>query len=1240
MARIANPGYFRAEAVGIDWASVAKSHGQQLADTGDSRGLTLRLAWACHSDLGVPHGVFTVWRRQPKQADARAVEVTAQPNGDGSLRVDWGTPAGRVAIDCGVVDPSQPVVVRLCWRTGSKESVTAVGVSGTGSATAHIELRTPGATCALVTNAFDPVARIVSLDDIVNAPDWEPLEYVGLPVPNTGIAGTDYDGFKQGLVTATMPAQDAALDRWTRGAPPVGWSTTLPSGFVAPTWQAPDAKAFVARIAAELLDRIAGLYAPGLAENAQAGVTSPTPVAGPPGAGQPASIDAAPWPLLSIPAVSDPFANLALGFGTAYPFRTVSRAIAQLPAPEFLVTAKYAAGPVFRASGPGWNVEIPLPAGEYAAYAPPVMHAQTPGPLPFVSARYSLQPPTIIDAPWRENVRSTWPPLPADAGTVHVTQFATVRTPLATGVAEPLFAFDADVDGWRVPNIPPLTPGATLLSSVDPVAEIPLGGGGRHELYGAALSDVHGIWSPWSETVYSGVEPAATPPMLANLKLRTTYTGSVQCPATLDVDVIVEFTERSTTSVEFSAVFYPMTSPSMPPPTGLGAEAVPVGAVRRSFSISFAGDVPTGIGCAVVPLDENGLSAPVAGPGQGEPRRFGARVGLPPLDFSTTDRWGVDVWARRALAVGPTPTVWSPSDPARAMLASVGSPVPVVPATMPLPGVPLASLPDSNGRAHVRVVWGAPGSSSVKAFVVWQASEDYLRERCGIADPAPDVVPGARLVAVRQLLIDHPEECRLAFRRMLDLPGDRREEDVALARGSTGIQFFVVTSTTPSGVDSAWPYNSAGHDSTQVFIAPRVLRPAQPLARPEITLAGADVGLEVPSEVPVSRFRVYRTHNFDAARRADSMGAPEFVTATAPADPPAPADVDLVTGQPVFRGHWVGALTPSWKTWYVRTVAEPDTSGVPERGWRGILSPESDIVTVRVPPSTPPDLDPLVVESVTPDHSVLVARTSTSAPIVDTDFGPHLAGALTSAALTADGMAAASLAPLSVLAAADPPAPAVGVAVVVREERSGGRTPLAVWFTRADPAQPVDVGLRLVDPLGRAVVQLATVAGWTTPTPPNLELVAVTRASATAAVVTVSSTEERTVRPPFVLSVSAARRIIVRPPLGGVGGLGGIGGIRSVAGAGEVRELLLIPGLPLGPTLTASIELPAIRRDGGLPFPIPFPPRPPASGIRFAFREEVGPTLYDIYIPLAATMSATVTLTSPEGPHTSVRATG
>ncbi|MBN9189477.1 MAG: hypothetical protein J0I62_13395, partial [Microbacterium sp.] len=87
MARIPNPGFFRAEAVGIDWAAVAKSHGQQLppadgqGDPAASRGLTLRLAWACHGDLGVPHGVFTVWRRPATSTDARPADVAVQPTG-------------------------------------------------------------------------------------------------------------------------------------------------------------------------------------------------------------------------------------------------------------------------------------------------------------------------------------------------------------------------------------------------------------------------------------------------------------------------------------------------------------------------------------------------------------------------------------------------------------------------------------------------------------------------------------------------------------------------------------------------------------------------------------------------------------------------------------------------------------------------------------------------------------------------------------------------------------------------------------------------------------------------------------------------------------------------------------------------------------------------------------------------------------------------------------------------------
>ena len=79
-----------------------------------------------------------------------------------------------------------------------------------------IDLRTSGATCALVANLTSPVVSVQPLADIVNAADWTPYELVGLPVD--GPLG-DYDGGKQGMLTALTDPTSAALDRLVpRGA--------------------------------------------------------------------------------------------------------------------------------------------------------------------------------------------------------------------------------------------------------------------------------------------------------------------------------------------------------------------------------------------------------------------------------------------------------------------------------------------------------------------------------------------------------------------------------------------------------------------------------------------------------------------------------------------------------------------------------------------------------------------------------------------------------------------------------------------------------------------------------------------------------------------------------------------------------------------------------------------------------------------------------------------------------------
>ncbi|WP_062386636.1 hypothetical protein [Demequina iriomotensis] len=1204
MGRIANPAFLRGEAVAIPWGEIAKAQTGVIDRRKERAGLVARLAWACAGELGAPHGAFTVWTRGAGREDPRDTDTTTEVAHDGTVRVDWRVAAGRVVLDCLVADPTRPVRVDLCWRDGRKEAITASASVSAVAGRARVDLRTSGATFARLTNGTDPSVTIVTLDEVANAADWEPLELVGLPATGPELPGADYDLADQGLLSDLQDPFKAAVDRLRRGSPPVGWYPVLPSGTAAPPWQAPDPERLVTQLAAELLPRLAPLYAPGLPEHAQAALTGPVGVDGP---GRPAVIDAAPWPLLSVPALGDTYANLALGFGTAYPVGDEDQRIELPRDPEFLVTATYRSGPVFRAGGPGWKVEVPLPAGEYAAYAPPVRHAQTPAPAPYTASRYSLHAPAALDAPWRENVRATWPPLPAEAATVRTTQVAPVRAPIGAVEAEALFAFDAQTDGWRVPGIPAGAEGDTVHATVDPLTDIPPGSGGRRDVYAAALADVHGVWSPWSEDAYLGAEPGAAPPMLANLRLVSTFAGTPQCPASLDVEVLVEWHERSTTSIELSAVLYPMSTPAQPPPSGIGPESVPPGAFRHTCAIAFAGDAPMGVGCSVSPLDADGVPVGAAGPVQGDPRRYAVHVALPALDFGSAPRWGVDLWARREVAVGPTPTAWAPADPSRAMIATAGSPVPVVPSIVQLPGVPLASLPDADGLSHAKVVWSAPPASNVKTFAIWQASEVLLRERCGVPEPAPGVVPGARLLELRRLLVDHPEECRLAFRRVAEVPGDAREADIALARGARAIQVFVVTSTTTTGADSPWPYTTATADFTQVCIAPRVMRPAQPLARPAVTATGLRVDLAVASDVPVGRFLVYACQSFDAARRADSMGAPAPAVALAPADPPGPGETDGVTGQPVYRAGWEASLTPSWRPWYLRTVAEPDTSGVPEKGWRGLLSAASDIVTVSVPPAIPPDLDPLVVETVTADHTVLVARTSTAAPVADTDLGPHLVAGRTGAGVTPPDLDGAPPAALSSTPTADPsPYPSPGVAVVTRGAPVDGRTPLAVWFTRPDASSPVEVGLRLVDPLGRATVLTAHVAGWSAPVAPDLQLVAVTRVSPLASVITVTSRVDRLADPPFVLAVAAGRRLVVFP------------GPRDGAAAAR---------------LTASIALPQIRPDGGGGLP--------TRGIRFAYRKGVSRvTAYDVYVPLASPFSATVTLTSPEGAHSAVRASG
>src|SRR5438034_336085 len=183
MARLAGSFLFRARAVRLNWDEIARR--QAAAQRGDHhlrradgfqdpkrlrlRSMDIYLTWACATELGVPHGPFTVWTRKDASAKLRKVDVRPffRPEG---LGISWGgVEAGLVEITCRVVDPSRPVAAFL-YRTSPSlyDAVAAKAVHPGGAATVTLRIATSGATQAVVVNGSDPVLQIETLRDVVN----------------------------------------------------------------------------------------------------------------------------------------------------------------------------------------------------------------------------------------------------------------------------------------------------------------------------------------------------------------------------------------------------------------------------------------------------------------------------------------------------------------------------------------------------------------------------------------------------------------------------------------------------------------------------------------------------------------------------------------------------------------------------------------------------------------------------------------------------------------------------------------------------------------------------------------------------------------------------------------------------------------------------------------------------------------------------------------------------------------
>lgn len=1117
MDRIHDPRWFRAASALIDWPGVAR---QRLANAhvqsdeivkralADAKrfGERLHVAWSVRPELGVPAEPFTVWWRTVQSRTKRTSFDVA--TSDDRALISWGgEEVTALTVSATAFDPTRPVGLFLLREAGEDPFAAVAAAArnpGPGGAVT-LEVRAPFATCALLVNGTPTnVAAAWLRDTVADDGSWNPLERVGHPVKD-GELGR-YRPDPQGLVVAPVGGPDAALDRLDRGGPPVGWWFSTESGRLAPVWERPDP--------AGLVDEARGLLFPELTrlwddvEPQQVRLVSRRNVAGPGEGRYDAEPTTADLPLLRtllVSAAGDAFAALTTGFATAYRGSEIDQHPAEI---ELLVTAPYEMTPDGDRS-----VEL-------VAYLPPARHhASVPAVAGLLAQRAVLTPPPRRDDPFAESVELLWQPGLTTATLTGPTACVLAgfgpADPRASDLLPPRLKGGSAVQLLASPggdpNHPeiPVDPRPRL---VDPGRALPYEGSVSRG-YAVAQANLFGIYSDWQDVAWTGTAPALMGPRVVSLSLAARWTGSTLCPAEATVEVAVPWPERTPTDVELLLVPYPMPTGATPPPA-VDPDAPPAAAVTAH--LGFAGDEPlvaggpAGTGVVGVDVDGTELSRTPVPSGQVPPavpvprpagtatqgddgRRYRLTVPVGPLDFAGVSRWGVRVFARLRARNHAQPSAWSPrpEDPATAVAAS---PVPIVlPAPPQPPDVPLASTPDHLGRSHVRVTWVGPVPAQADRVVVWETSETVVRERLGLPEPQPgtsEALPGWRLDALWDAYdATAPDRRKNLFRRMVEVPlagGDPHAVDVTLPRGSHDIHLFVVTTASTTGAESPWP-DAAGpvqpHHHLQAALAPSLVRPTQPAVRPGFGADGAlTVTFEAACSVGVTAFELFATRSAEAALDHRTMGPPR---ASVPAV--ATGGTDPITGAPLYAGAWPSDLTPSWDPWHLRATAVPPPVVGPS-AVRGVVSPASEAVAVALPPTTPPDLEPLVAE-VGPDGAAVLVRSATRAPDRVTAAGSHVLLA------TVDGVPVPPVGgavpgpagtPLELVPVAGsdtaPVAPAT-LPALARRARASGRTPLVLWTHRADPTAPLAVVLRLTDPTGRVSERTLTVAGWVPPTP-------------------------------------------------------------------------------------------------------------------------------------------------------------
>ena len=1200
---IVDPTLFYAEGAVVNWSTAARRLGIQqpanLAYVAPAAQPVVQLRWmlrataklSSQTRMGLPTEPFMVWQRphglieeKPLVIEQRSLLFSNQ------VAVRW-TGHGMSHVTA-VVNASGAGLLIAYAGAPALSSVVGFAIVPAGSGVS-VSIAAPIIEGLLFSNNIS-VISVTGMESgpLAQASGWKLIERVGLPVKQADWNGIGKHGEPQGLTGAITDAPSAAIARLNRGAPPIGWAPDLAAGVPAPPWTAPDFAKLVDEVnvgALNDLKAIAANYPPNQQGAQKIAIHLPPPENS---SGQQMSegdsvSQVSPLALLLMAASTDPFLNLVLGFGTAYPYAPESN-FRFTPRFDYMITAHYERG-LDGVSGPA----------DYAAIVPtPGTALAPPPPANLVTPALGILRPLATNGSWRATTRLSWDRTPL-AQLFRTASFAAARAGITPHIGTAALMDKRDSGGFRTIAIndvvtDPPDPEHWRIHAVDRELSIPINPGSLQLKYGVAIQDIYGQWTPWSTADTSVHQPALDRVRIvkATLLPRVPASGTV-CATSLEIEFLWDWRIRSLEQVTFVGNLYLAATTGSPPPS----LSVPPGLARSiagaqpAFVLNFNGaDQPAAAaGVSIIALNEAGDAQVAFGAAQGHNRRIRVTLSGFSLDFGPTGHVGLALWTRGQEHVAPQrvgpwsehPAVISSSDPR--------------PPVVPVAHVLLGSLPDSSGQSHAKLGWTAQPNAG--GYFVYEAAETTLLQANHLSEATPDQTLDDRLLILKNAF--HANPSRLPFTRMNATLLQGTSTDVTMPRGSTSIHVYVVLAVSAGQVESDWPAGATPESALMAIAAPHVMRPAAPTIEVSSFFDPSSVPPAYKAKISIAtrpgprprKIELHRVRVDDAAKEVDSMGP--AILRLQPTAPSWTVTQAVDTHGLSFIATAIGQDTPSgsWRrVWYRATAwtgPDPTRGGLPGR------SPASNAAWVVLPPSSPPVLSTLAFGG-SPDPADVVVEWTCVSPRKKTPLGPHKI-AVRAALPGAPPKTAALFALDSTLDQLGSTAPAGVSGVWIVSAPGASPVIYRALIHRVASTDVINFAVRITDPVGRMGEQLATVPGGPITPPPDLSALTL---------------QKMVGSPPRVL-LSFSTSVPLVAPLEGPYSIKVVATFR--------RPFFIFPA----PVRTIQLSV------GGIPTVMH--PAGPAPDIQIARADGPGPIHSFTVSTLGAVVSFEVTVTAPDG---------